>query len=128
MDSNIATIIVAAISALGSIAGVIISSKGASNNTVGMKKLSKKMDKLEDRMKANDLQTARIDLRGVLEYSRDNIPAVLELARIYFINMHGNADLGRKFLAWVKEYKVEAWAKKHHEDISNLIEAAKHSA
>lgn len=128
MDSNIATIIVAAISALGSIAGVIISSKGASNNTTGMRKLSKKMDKLEDRMKANDLQTARIDLRGALAYSRDNIPAVLELARIYFINMHGNADLGRKFLAWLKEYKVEAWAKKHHEDISNLIEAAKHSA
>lgn len=128
MDSNIATIIVAAISALGSIAGVIISSKGASNNTVGLKKLSRKMDKLENQLKANDLHTARIDLRGALAYSRDNIPAILELARIYFINMNGNADLGRKFLAWVKEYKVEAWAKKHHEDISNLIEAAKHSA
>lgn len=128
MDAAIATIIVALISAGASISGVIISSRGATNHSKGIKKIERDIDKLSKQLAANDLKTARIDFRTALVHSRDDIPAVLELARIYFINHHGNADLGRKFLAWVKEYKVEAWAKKHKEDISNLIKAAKHSA
>lgn len=127
-DASIATIIVAFISAAASITGVFITTKGASSQGKGIAKLSKDIDKLAKQLKANDLQTARIDLRTALEHSRDDIPAVLELSRIYFINMRGNADLGRKFLSWAKEYDVEAWAKNHHEDISNLMEAAKHSA
>lgn len=83
---------------------------------------------LLEHLERNDLQTCRIDFRQALKDSPDNIPACLEIARVYFLNLHGNADMGRKFLAWVKEYKVEQWAKRHHEDISNLIEAAKHSA
>lgn len=81
-----------------------------------------------DRLDRNDLQTCRIDFRQVLHDSPDNIPACLEIARIYFLNLGGNADMGRKFLAWVKKYKVEEWAEAHDEDISNLLEAAKHSA
>lgn len=82
---------------------------------------------LERKEDANNLQTARIDLRQALQHSPDNIPAVLELARIYFLNLGGNADLGRKFLAWVKKYNVQEWADAHDEDIANLIEAATHS-
>lgn len=81
-----------------------------------------------DRLARNDLQTCRIDFRQALHDSPDNIPACLEIARIYFLNMGGNADMGRKFLAWVKKYKVQEWADEHGEDISNLIEAATHSA
>lgn len=121
MDSGLATIIVALIGAFASIYGV--RQQGSST-----KKLARDIKKLSKQLDANDLKTARIDLRTALVHSRDDIPAVLELARIYFINYHGNADLGRKFLAWVKEYKVESWAKRHKEDISNLIKAAKHSA
>lgn len=82
---------------------------------------------LLERIERNDLQTCRIDFRQVLHDSPDNIPACLEIARIYFLNLHGNADMGRKFLAWVKKYQVEKWAEEHNEDISNLVEAAKHS-
>lgn len=90
--------------------------------------LNQRLDVLERKEDANNLQTARIDLRQALQHSPDNIPAVLELARIYFLNLHGNADLGRKFLAWVKHYEVEKWGEDHDEDITNLIEAATHSA
>lgn len=90
--------------------------------------INKRLDTLEQKEDANNLQTARIDLRQALQHSPDNIPAVLELARIYFLNLGGNADLGRKFLAWVKKYNVQEWADTHDEDIANLIEAATHSA
>lgn len=90
--------------------------------------INKRLDTLEQKEDANNLQTARIDLRQALQHSPDNIPAVLELARIYFLNLGGNADLGRKFLAWVKKYNVQDWADAHDEDIANLIEAATHSA
>lgn len=90
--------------------------------------INERLDVLEQKEDANNLQTARIDLRQALQHSPDNIPAVLELARIYFLNLHGNADLGRKFLAWVKKYNVQGWAETHDEDIANLIEAATHSA
>lgn len=90
--------------------------------------INKRLGAIERRVAANDLQTARIDLRQALQHSADDIPAVLELARIYFLNLHGNADLGRKFLAWVKKYHVQEWADAHEEDIANLIEAATHSA
>lgn len=128
MDSGIATIIVALIGAAASISGVFITNRGAKQHDKGFDKLAKEISRLSKQLAANDLKTARIDLRTALIHSRDDISAILELARIYFINLHGNADLGRKFLAWVKEYKVEAWAKKHKEDISDLIKAAKHSA
>lgn len=98
------------------------------NTQRSIDQISVRIDNLERQMSANNLQTARIDLRQVLQHSPDNIPAVLELARVYFLNLHGNADLGRKFLAWVKEYKVQDWAEAHDEDITNLIEAATHSA
>lgn len=74
----------------------------------------------------NDLRTCRIDFRQALEHSRDDIPAVIELASEYFLDMGGNADMGRKFLFWVEEYKVKAWAKKHQVNIAPLIKAAKH--
>lgn len=74
----------------------------------------------------NDLRTCRIDFRQALEHSRDDIPAILELASEYFLDMGGNADMGRKFLYWVEEYKVAAWADKHQVDIEPLIAAAKH--
>ncbi len=89
--------------------------------------INRRLDSLEQKEYANGLQTARIDLRQALQHSPDNIPAVLELARIYFLNLHGNADLGRKFLTWVKRYRVQEWADAHDEDIANLIEAATHS-
>lgn len=89
---------------------------------------NRRLEALEQQMVSNNLQTARIDLRQALQHSPDNIPAVLELARIYFLNFHGNADLGRKFLAWVKKWDVQQWADEHGEDIANLIEAATHSA
>lgn len=89
--------------------------------------INRRLDSLEQKEDANGLQTARIDLRQALQHSPDNIPAVLELARIYFLNLHGNADLGRKFLTWVKRYRVQEWADAHDEDIANLIEAAAHS-
>lgn len=84
--------------------------------------------KIKTRLDQNDLHTARIDFRQVLYTSPDNIPACLEIARIYFLNLGGNADMGRKFLAWVKKYNVQEWADAHDEDIDNLIEAATHSA
>jgi len=87
----------------------------------------RKVDKMDAALGANNLQTARIDLRQALQHSPDNIPAVLELARVYFLNYHGNADLGRKFLAWFKKYKVQEWADAHGEDVANLIEAASHA-
>lgn len=90
--------------------------------------INQRLDSLEKKEDANGLQTARIDLRQALQHSPDNIPAVLELARIYFLNLHGDADLGRKFLAWVKKYNVQEWADAHDEDIANLIEEATHSA
>lgn len=89
---------------------------------------NKRLDSLERQMRDNNLQTCRIDLRQALQHSPDNIPAILELARIYFINYRGNADLGRKFLAWFKKYEVQRWADAHDEDVSNLLEAATHSA
>lgn len=128
MDGSMATIIVALIGAMASVSGVIITTRGARQHDKGIDKLAKDIKRISNQLEANDVKTARIDLRTALNDSRDDIPAILELARIYFINLHGNADLGRKFLAWVKEYKVEAWAKRHKEDISNLIKAAKHSA
>lgn len=74
----------------------------------------------------NDLRTCRIDFRQALEHSRDDIPAILELASEYFLDMGGNADMGRKFLHWVDEYKVPEWAEEHQQDVAPLIEAAKH--
>jgi len=89
--------------------------------------MERKVDKMDAALDANNLQTARIDLRQALQHSPDNIPAVLELARVYFLNYHGNADLGRKFLAWFKKHKVQEWANAHDEDVANLIEAASHA-
>lgn len=86
----------------------------------------KQLNHLDKRLGANDLKTSRIDLRTALTHSRDDIPAMLELAQDYFVVNHGNADLGPKFLYWVKEYKVEQWAAEHNEDISEIIECAKH--
>lgn len=90
--------------------------------------INKRIGSLERQMIANNLQTARIDLRQAMQHSPDNIPAVLELARVYFLHYRGNADLGRKFLSWFKKYKVQEWADAHGEDVSNLIEAASYSA
>lgn len=75
---------------------------------------------------ANNLETSRIDLRQALEHSRDDIPAMLELAQRYFVELHGDADLGPKFLYWVKEKHVMIWAKQHKTDISEIIYCAKH--
>lgn len=75
----------------------------------------------------NDLRTCRIDFRQALSHSRDDIPAILELASEYFLEFGGNADMGRKFLYWIEEYKVEEWAKKHRVDIEPLIKAAEHN-
>lgn len=141
MDTNLATIVVAAIGAVSSIITVIISNhhrvdsnknhkeqlKVDKKTQTEVKNLTKKVDTIDAQLQANNLQTARIDLRQAFEHSPDDIPAILELSRIYFINLKGNADLGRKFLAWVKEYHVKEWAQKHHEDIANLIKAATHS-
>lgn len=94
----------------------------------GQDDIRKHLAVIDEKLEANNLQTCRVDLRQALQHSPDNIPAVLELARVYFINYHGNADLGRKFLAWFKKYEVQKWADAHDEDVSNLLEAATHSA
>lgn len=131
MDLNLTEIIVALIT----IAPILYEIKKNKKDTDAKHKeqlsvsenTDKRVERLERQMEANNLQTARIDLRQAIQHSPDNIPAVLELARLYFINYHGNADLGRKFLAWFKKYKVQEWADAHGEDVANLIEAASHA-
>lgn len=81
---------------------------------------------ISDTLAKNDLRTCRIDFRQALEHSRDDIPAILELASEYFLDMGGNADMGRKFLFWVEEYKVQEWSDKHQVNIEPLIKAANH--
>lgn len=139
---NITQIILAIISIIVPLATLFVSVRthNKSNDTnqnqsssskqaqASIDKIEQKLDGVIERLDKNDLQTCRIDFRQVLHNSPDNIPACLEIARIYFLNMKGNADMGRKFLAWVKKYEVEKWAEEHDEDIANLIEAASHSA
>lgn len=143
---NITQIILAIISIIVPLATLVVSVKTHTNSNSNQKKQDQNSSDLQqqiqdlreesikggqlllERIDRNDLQTCRIDFRQVLHDSPDNIPACLEIARIYFINLGGNADMGRKFLSWVKRYNVEQWAREHNEDISNLIEASKHSA
>lgn len=93
----------------------------AENNSI-----LRKLESVERRLRANDLKTSRIDLRTALCHSRDDIPAMLELALDYFVVQGGDADLGPKFLYWVKEYHVEQWAAEHGKDISQIIRSARH--
>lgn len=86
----------------------------------------RKLEGVERRLRANDLKTSRIDLRTALCHSRDDIPAMLELALDYFVVQGGDADLGPKFLYWVKEYNVEQWATEHGKDISQIIRSARY--
>lgn len=88
--------------------------------------VKKEVKNIKSILAKNDLRTCRIDFRQALEHSRDDIPAVIELASEYFLDMGGNADMGRKFLFWIEEYNVKAWAKKHQVNIAPLIKAAKH--
>ncbi len=143
---NITQIILAVISIIVPIATLIVSVKTHNNSNSNHEKqtqsnnstwtaierlrreVKEENQKIMARLDRNDLQTCRIDFRQALTESPDNIPACLEIARIYFLNLKGNADMGRKFLAWVKKYNIQEWADQHNEDIDNLIEAAKHSA
>lgn len=141
--NNIASIICSALSFVGTIVVAIITThnhvearRGADANEDTKREMTairKDLDRLEEKqdlttqiLDANNLQTSRIDLRQALEHSRDDIPAILELARRYFVELHGDADLGPKFLYWVKEKRVVRWANTHKTDISDIIKCAKH--
>lgn len=143
MDENTASIICSVLGLVGTIVVAIITThnhaearRGADANEDTKREMAamrKDMDLLEQKqdqtikvLDANNLQTSRIDLRQALEHSRDDIPAILELARRYFVELHGDADLGPKFLYWVKEKHVLAWAQAHKTDIADIIECAKH--
>lgn len=146
ISDNITQIILAVISIIVPLATLVVSVRTHANSNDNHKKQSqsntnvqKQLQELREesregrqqlleRIERNDLQTCRIDFRQVLHDSPDNIPACLEIARIYFLNLQGDADMGRKFLAWVKKNNVQKWADEHSEDIANLIEAASHSA
>lgn len=145
-SDDITQIILAIISIIVPLSTLVVSVRTHTNSNSAQKKQNQNSSDLQkqiqdlreesikggelllERIDRNDLQTCRIDFRQVLHDSPDNIPACLEIARIYFLNLGGNADMGRKFLAWVKRYNVEQWAQDHAEDISNLVEAAKYSA
>lgn len=134
--TNLANIICGAFSLIGVIVVALISNhtkaetkRGADASVATKKEVSKineRLDKFEAGLDQNNLQTCRIDLRQAFHHSRDDIPATLELSWRYFVDLHGNADLGPKFLQWVEEYKVREWAKEHKYPLTTIIKYAKH--
>lgn len=122
-------IIEALLSVGGTIAVALLSYKSSKESKRGADASVSTKDDIKNikiTLAKNDLRTCRIDFRQALEHSRDDISAVLELASEYFLDLGGNADMGRKFLYWIEEYKVEEWSAKHQIDIKPLIEAARH--
>lgn len=117
-----ATVICTAITAVATIAVAIISK----NNHNTDKAVKDRLDAMDARMKTNDVQTCRIDLRQMILHSGDNIPAVLEIATRYFLDLGGNADMGGLFLWWVDKYEVEKWALEHRRDIGPLMACVRH--
>lgn len=103
------------------------SSKESKRGADASSSVKEEIGVIKETLAKNDLRTCRIDFRQALSHSRDDIPAILELASEYFLDFGGNADMGRKFLYWIEEYKVEEWAKKHQVDLDPLIEAAGHN-
>lgn len=129
MDGNIATIICSALTALGTIVVAVITSRShgeakATNRAIN--NIKKDIKQIKSDLAENNLETCRVDLRQAFHHSRDDIPATLELSWRYFVDLHGDADLGPKFLQWVEEYNVRQWAKDHKYPLGTIIKCATH--
>lgn len=136
MDGDLTTIICAVITAISTIIVAVVTSHTRSETKRGadaseatnraINDMRHDINQIKNDLVENNLETCRVDLRQALEHSRDDIRAILELARRYFVDMHGDADLGPKFLFWVEEKRVRRWAKENRYSIGEIIGCAKH--
>lgn len=131
-----ATVICTAITAIATIAVAIISKNNHNTDkhvkadlermSTSLRNVHNHLGAIEAKLNDNDLQTCRIDFRQMVLHCPDNIPAVLEVATRYFLDLGGNADMGALFLWWVQKYNVEQWANEHRRDIGPLLACARH--
>lgn len=124
-----ATVICAAITAIATVAVAIISKNNHNTDKAVRQEIEAihaRINDMDSKRAANDLQTCRIDFRQTVLHCSDNIPAVLEVATRYFLDLGGNADMGALFLWWVEQYKVEQWALENRRNIGPLLACARH--
>lgn len=62
--------------------------------------------KLRAELSDNNLRTLRLDLDRAIDTDPDNTMVVMEMAQKYFVEMHGNCYMSKKFQDWANDHKV----------------------
>ena len=74
-------------------------------------KMTEHLDNRIDTLEAtvNDIRqdTVRLQLDNLINSDSDNIESILNVAKVYFIDMHGDWYMTEKFKRWGREHDVD---------------------
>lgn len=62
--------------------------------------------KIRAELSDNNLRTLRLDLDRAIDTDPDNTMVIMEMAQKYFVEMHGNCYMSKKFQEWANDHKV----------------------
>lgn len=68
--------------------------------------LENKVEVLTWQLEDNNLRTMRLDLDRAIDTDPDNIIVIMDMAQKYFIDMHGNCYMSKKFQEWANVHNV----------------------
>lgn len=54
----------------------------------------------------NNLRTLRLDIDRAIDTDPDNIIVIMDMAHKYFVDMHGNCYMSKKFQDWANRHSV----------------------
>lgn len=72
-----------------------------------IKEVEKKVDRLGDGIKRNELATTRLQLLWLVENHPENEDAILNTAQRYFVELDGNAEAWSIFYKWAEARKLD---------------------
>lgn len=64
------------------------------------------LSQIKEELADNNLRTMRLDLDRAIDTDPDNIIVIMDMAQKYFVEMHGNCYMSKKFQDWANEHKV----------------------
>lgn len=68
--------------------------------------LREQVDRLDRELQDNNLRTMRLDLDRAIDTDPDNTMVIMEMAQKYFVDMHGNCYMSKKFQEWANNHNV----------------------
>ena len=69
--------------------------------------LDERIASVEDTLNSIRQDTTRLQLDNLINNDSDNIESILKVAKVYFIDMHGDWYMTEKFKKWGKDHDVD---------------------